>query len=74
MPLIYTLGKPCQCFYYFQPELQKLEQKLAALGLKDPWIRNEVWRFDKGFQPTQWGNAKVLFKRFVDRNYLGDLL
>ena len=42
-----------------------LEKKLAALGLKDPWIRNEVWRFDRGFQPTMWGNAKMLFKRFV---------
>merc|ERR1712066_808599 len=30
------------------PELQEVERRLAALGLKDPWIRNEVWRYDKG--------------------------
>ncbi len=29
------------------PELLKLQEKLAAKGLKDPWIRNEVWRFDE---------------------------
>ena len=28
------------------PELQALEKKLAERGLKDPWIRNEVWRYD----------------------------
>lgn len=27
------------------PELVKLREKLAAKGLKDPWIRNQVWRF-----------------------------
>ena len=29
---------------FFQPDLQKLERRLAAKGLKDPWIRNEVRR------------------------------
>jgi len=29
------------------PELQDVERRLAAKGLKDPWIRNEVWRFDR---------------------------
>ncbi|CAK9813685.1 NADH dehydrogenase [ubiquinone] 1 beta subcomplex subunit 3 [Anthophora plagiata] len=27
------------------PELQKVKEKLAAKGLKDPWLRNEVWRY-----------------------------
>ncbi|RWS22619.1 NADH dehydrogenase-like protein [Leptotrombidium deliense] len=36
----------------FTPELQALEKRLAAKGLKDPWIRNEVWRFDTRI----WGN------------------
>ncbi|RNA14516.1 NADH dehydrogenase [ubiquinone] 1 beta subcomplex subunit 3 [Brachionus plicatilis] len=31
------------------PELVKVEQKLASLGLKDPWLRNEVWRYDPQF-------------------------
>ncbi|KAL5005861.1 hypothetical protein ScPMuIL_017019 [Solemya velum] len=26
-------------------ELETLQQMLAAKGLKDPWIRNEVWRY-----------------------------
>ena len=28
------------------PELLKLQERLKAKGLKDPWIRNEVWRYD----------------------------
>jgi len=27
------------------PKLIALRERLAARGLKDPWIRNEVWRF-----------------------------
>ncbi|XP_071104216.1 NADH dehydrogenase [ubiquinone] 1 beta subcomplex subunit 3-like [Haliotis cracherodii] len=26
-------------------ELEQLQSLLAARGLKDPWIRNEVWRY-----------------------------
>jgi NADH dehydrogenase (ubiquinone) 1 beta subcomplex subunit 3 len=26
--------------------LMNLQKKLAAKGLKDPWIRNHVWRFE----------------------------
>ncbi|CAF0847459.1 unnamed protein product [Didymodactylos carnosus] len=35
------------------PELEKLRTMLAARGLKDPWIRNLVWRYDRkaGFWP-----------------------
>ncbi|XP_014779736.1 NADH dehydrogenase [ubiquinone] 1 beta subcomplex subunit 3 [Octopus bimaculoides] len=29
------------------PRLQILEKRLASHGLKDPWIRNEVWRYHK---------------------------
>ena len=29
------------------PELQENERALKAKGLKDPWARNEVWRFDR---------------------------
>ena len=53
--------------HHFQPELQKLQEKLAALGLKDPWIRNEVWRFDRGIQPTVWQNWKYLLGRSAEK-------
>jgi NADH dehydrogenase (ubiquinone) 1 beta subcomplex subunit 3 len=29
------------------PRLQRIERMLAAKGLKDPWMRNEVWRYDE---------------------------
>ncbi|BFZ15694.1 hypothetical protein BsWGS_18733 [Bradybaena similaris] len=29
------------------PELEQLQRRLGALGLKDPWIRNEVWRYQE---------------------------
>ncbi len=37
---IYTVGE-------HTPELLKNERMLKSLGLKDPWARNEVWRFDR---------------------------
>ena len=27
------------------PELVKLQERLAKKGLKDPWLRNHVWRY-----------------------------
>ncbi|XP_029041178.1 NADH dehydrogenase [ubiquinone] 1 beta subcomplex subunit 3 isoform X2 [Osmia bicornis bicornis] len=27
------------------PELMRVREKLAEKGLKDPWLRNEVWRY-----------------------------
>ena len=30
------------------PELQEIEKRLAARGLKDPWLRNEAWRYARG--------------------------
>jgi len=36
------------------PELQNIERRLAARGLKDPWLRNEAWRYarvPKGYDP-----------------------
>lgn len=27
------------------PELDRLQRRLGALGLRDPWIRNEAWKF-----------------------------
>lgn len=37
------------------PELQELQRRLAARGLKDPWARNEAWRWarvDRGYAPN----------------------
>ncbi|KAK3592445.1 hypothetical protein CHS0354_004876 [Potamilus streckersoni] len=42
-------------------ELEFLQKQLAARGLKDPWIRNEVWRY----HPSNYGGAiKGLAKAF----------
>ena len=34
------------------PQLLKIERMLAAKGLKDPWIRNEVLRFNTTMHGT----------------------
>ena len=43
------------------PELLNVQKKLAARGLKDPWLRNEVWRYDVNYSlsnPTwKWVQA-----------------
>ncbi|CAH0403275.1 unnamed protein product [Chilo suppressalis] len=44
------------------PELEELEKALAQKGLKDPWIRNEAWRYHPGFG-TKWGRARNVFFR-----------
>ncbi|XP_049880271.1 NADH dehydrogenase [ubiquinone] 1 beta subcomplex subunit 3 [Pectinophora gossypiella] len=44
------------------PQLQELERALAQKGLKDPWIRNEAWRYNPGFG-TRLARARVLFTR-----------
>lgn len=42
------------------PELQELERKLAEKGLKDPWIRNEVWRYDMRERLTNFRGGTLL--------------
>ncbi|KAK2725599.1 NADH dehydrogenase [ubiquinone] 1 beta subcomplex subunit 3-like [Artemia franciscana] len=46
------------------PELVQLQRALASQGLKDPWIRNEVWRYERkpGFK-TPLQQASFLFFR-----------
>merc|ERR1712130_1001947 len=29
------------------PELEYTQRMLKSMGLKDPWLRNEVWRYDR---------------------------
>jgi NADH dehydrogenase (ubiquinone) 1 beta subcomplex subunit 3 len=43
------------------PELVDTRNRLAALGLKDPWLRNEAWRYDPQF-------GAVETRRFMLRN------
>lgn len=31
------------------PELLRVQKALMAQGLKDPWLRNEVWRYEKAW-------------------------
>ena len=39
------------------PELEHVERMLKSLGLKDPWLRNEVWRYDnrQSYVMTKYG-------------------
>ncbi|KAI1295871.1 NADH dehydrogenase [ubiquinone] 1 beta subcomplex subunit 3 [Halotydeus destructor] len=46
------------------PELVDLEQRLAARGLKDPWARNEVWRFDRRLWGTPADRWFAILKPF----------
>lgn len=45
------------------PELLNVQQKLAAKGLKDPWLRNEVWRYDERMWNTPTQRLKIAAKR-----------
>ncbi|XP_029309290.1 NADH dehydrogenase [ubiquinone] 1 beta subcomplex subunit 3 [Cottoperca gobio] len=43
--------------------LEITQRKLAYRGLKDPWLRNEAWRYSGGFsQPVTLSN--VLLRGF----------
>ncbi|KAM3955805.1 NADH dehydrogenase [ubiquinone] 1 beta subcomplex subunit 3 [Aphomia sociella] len=44
------------------PQLEELEKALAKKGLRDPWIRNEAWRYHPGFG-TRLQRAKNVFFR-----------
>ena len=45
------------------PELQDVQRRLAARGLKDPWLRNEVWRFDRRIMKSPKQRVIMTFKR-----------
>ncbi|CAJ0585908.1 unnamed protein product, partial [Mesorhabditis spiculigera] len=44
------------------PELAAHEKRLAQVGLKDPWIRNYVYLFDRNYPKVygQWAHFKKL--------------
>jgi NADH dehydrogenase (ubiquinone) 1 beta subcomplex subunit 3 len=41
------------------PQLLRNQRLLAELGLKDPWARNEVWKFEL---PNRAGPWKILWE------------
>ncbi|XP_026478009.1 NADH dehydrogenase [ubiquinone] 1 beta subcomplex subunit 3-like [Ctenocephalides felis] len=47
------------------PELVQVQKALASKGLKDPWLRNEVWRFNtKEFGTRRSRTMGFLFRGF----------
>ena len=52
------------------PELLKLQEKLAKKGLKDPWIRNEVWRYDmrERIATNEYKGLQLLFRGLLPGN------
>lgn len=47
------------------PQLLQVQKALASKGLKDPWLRNEVWRYDPGFG----GSENVRLRAFFFRGF-----
>lgn len=45
------------------PLLVTTQKALAAKGLKDPWLRNEVWRYDPKHWGTPSGRKIIALKR-----------
>ncbi|KAG5673541.1 hypothetical protein PVAND_003581 [Polypedilum vanderplanki] len=43
-------------------ELVEVERALSRVGLKDPWLRNEVWRFDPAIHKTWNTRSQRLWK------------
>ncbi|XP_022105975.1 NADH dehydrogenase [ubiquinone] 1 beta subcomplex subunit 3-like [Acanthaster planci] len=44
------------------PELKEIQDRLARRGLRDPWLRNEVWRYQHYMPGVPW--YKIIFKGF----------
>ncbi|XP_014289799.1 NADH dehydrogenase [ubiquinone] 1 beta subcomplex subunit 3 [Halyomorpha halys] len=47
------------------PEILNIQEVLASKGLKDPWLRNEVWRF----RESEWGTHRGRFTTFFLRGF-----
>ncbi|XP_014668670.1 PREDICTED: NADH dehydrogenase [ubiquinone] 1 beta subcomplex subunit 3-like [Priapulus caudatus] len=46
------------------PKLAEVEQMLASKGLKDPWLRNEVWRYHPGYGTPKHRFMLTFFRGF----------
>uniref|UniRef100_A0A0R3S172 NADH dehydrogenase [ubiquinone] 1 beta subcomplex subunit 3 n=1 Tax=Elaeophora elaphi TaxID=1147741 RepID=A0A0R3S172_9BILA len=44
------------------PKLRAHEERLARIGLKDPWIRNHAYLFMGRFAGDQWGSFKHMIR------------
>ncbi|XP_038048922.1 NADH dehydrogenase [ubiquinone] 1 beta subcomplex subunit 3-like [Patiria miniata] len=44
------------------PELKAIQDRLARKGLRDPWLRNEVWRYQHYMRGAPW--YTIIFKGF----------
>jgi len=44
------------------PELVDVEERLAARGLKNPWLRNEAWRFNRRLWGTSMDRWLFMFR------------
>ncbi len=42
------------------PELKQVQDRLARKGLRDPWLRNEVWRYQHYMRGASW--SRLLFR------------
>ncbi|XP_015908625.1 NADH dehydrogenase [ubiquinone] 1 beta subcomplex subunit 3 [Parasteatoda tepidariorum] len=46
------------------PHLMRTKLMLEKQGLKDPWLRNEVWRYPPESQLGMWGPLReVIFRK-----------
>ncbi|KAF5274416.1 hypothetical protein FQA39_LY07296 [Lamprigera yunnana] len=45
------------------PDLVKVQKALAARGLRDPWLRNEVWRFSPKLYGTKRHRVMLTLSR-----------
>lgn len=44
------------------PELLEVQKRLAEKGLKNPWLRNDVWRYDPRLWGTYMDRSLFLFR------------
>ncbi|XP_053684526.1 NADH dehydrogenase [ubiquinone] 1 beta subcomplex subunit 3 [Sabethes cyaneus] len=47
------------------PELLETQRALARRGLKDPWLRNEVWRYNA----KEWSTHRVRLVKFLFKGF-----
>jgi len=47
------------------PELMRVQEALAKKGLSDPWLRNEVWRYEQ----KEWGTVKSRWQASLFRGF-----
>lgn len=47
------------------PQLVEVQKALARRGLKDPWLRNEVWRYN----PKEFGTHRSRAIKFFTRGF-----